>query len=176
MSDDLISPGHFDEGGPTTVAWTFINAVALGDFRAAWHTWTDELKITACAQWVLETEDDLRDTGLGDLTLREVAALLRDFGDDADLAVAGISKVWDLFAAAQITAFEQWVQLHRAGRLGTFSHARIVAPNQELVVVAEGDPENPKVYEKPTLVMSTLIFLVEYSDEWRIAGFPSGNT
>ena len=59
--------------------------------------------------------------------------------------------------------------MQAAGRLGAGSATRLVGPDVERVILTETDPDEPMVFDEPTLVAAIQIDVCWNGDSWRIA-------
>jgi hypothetical protein len=168
--DDVTIASHYAADGPVAAAFAFFAAVCDKDFDRCWMLWSTDLRRTAAEQWVHTNLGELQQWQQRDRD--EFVAVITDTTDPRTLGGRD-RDLWRSFEYTQLhsmtTEWAGFIEMQAAGRLGAGSATRLVGPDVERVILTETDPDEPMVFDEPTLVAAIQIDVCWNGDSWRIA-------
>jgi hypothetical protein len=165
VNDGLQSPeelnAHYGPEGPVVVAQTFFEALKEeGSLRAAYEVMTPGLRRDRTDAWVAM---NAQHPTLVNADRAHLAEKLAEPEPDHPL--------WPAYESSSVDDFRRAYSFADLGSYGYASRPRPVGVNQEIVLLIKGNPDRPKVIERPMLA-SGAQFVMEYRDDvWLVAGF-----
>jgi hypothetical protein len=152
---------HYGPEGPVVVAQRFFESLYRDrDLAAAYEVMTPELRGERTDEWV---EGNAAHPALAALDHREVAESLADARSDHAL--------WPAFEESSIQSFAETYSFVDLDSYGYASRPRPIGVDHELVLLLEADRNDPRIFERPTLISGAQFALEHRHDRWLVTGF-----
>lgn len=150
---------HYGAGGPVAAASTWLKSVLSGDLAEAWRRVDPPFRHVLTQAWVRANREHPELVGY------DPAVLARELSEEEPS-----HPLWRAYATSQVREFQaNWSEFDPK-TWGAASCPRFIAPEYELVLLAECG-EDGRLVTKPTEIPA-LKFLMRYRDgAWFVAGF-----